>query len=598
MSKYLVAVTILLMAAPGCGGGGADATSASDVASPAPSAPAPPAPVSGDWFVDVSQAVGLSYDHVYGESGKFYFSEIVGPGAAFFDYDNDGDLDVYIVQGGSLDGEGPAAAAPPRDRLFRNDLPPGADSSQLRFTDVTGESGIDARGYGMGVAAGDYDNDGWIDLYVTNFGANQLWRNKGDGSFRNVTAEAGEGLDDPRWSTSAAFLDYDRDGFLDLFVTSYVDFRLSNHRTCTATTGRPDYCGPTSYDGQEDKLLRNLGNGRFEDVTGSAGLLRKEGSGLGVVAADFDLDGFIDIYVANDQRPNFLWMNAGDGTFRDRALISGTAVNMEGRSESSMGVDAGDIDNDGDDDLFLTHLDGETNTLYLNLGNGMFEDRTNTMRLGAASRPFTGFGTAMLDYDNDGWLDIVAANGAVFSLETLAAAGDPFPFHQTNQLFRNDGSGGFEDVSSEAGEAFALSEVSRGTAVGDVDNDGDTDLLILNNNGPARLLLNQKGQAYGWVGLRLVGADPVRDQLHARVEIWLPSGQRIYRRSRADASFLSANDPRVLVGLGGQPKLERVRVHWPSGRSEEWTGIEARRYSTLTEGTGSPIAESPIAEEG
>ena len=577
----------LLAALSACRGPDGERRSEPDVSAQPPAAPAPAAvPL----FVDASEETGLEFQHVYGGNGSYYFPEIVGPGAALFDSDNDGDLDVYIVQGGSIGA--PADAPKPRDRLFRNDLEVQPDGRpRLRFSDVTAESGLDATGYGMGVAAGDFDNDGWTDLYVTNFGPNQLWRNNGDGTFADVTATAGQGLDDPRWSTSAAFLDFDRDGWLDLFVTNYVDFRLSNHRTCTARTGRPGYCGPSSYEGEPDRLLHNRGDGTFEDVSASAGILTGYGSGLGVVTADFDGDGWIDVYVANDQRPNFLWLNRGDGTFEEAAMLAGVAVNMQGKNESSMGVDAGDLDNDGDDDLFLTHLKGETNTLYLNLGDGMFEDRTNLTRVGAPSRPYTGFGAALLDYDNDGWLDIIAANGAVSAVEALAAAGDPFPFHQTNQLFHNLGGGRFEDVSARAGEAFARSEVSRGTAVGDVDNDGDPDVLVLNNNGPARLMLNQVGQAQSWLGLRLVGEPGRRDMLGASVEVVLPTGERLYRRARADASYLSANDPRVLIGLGDGSRADRVRVRWPSGRVEEWTALEPRRYSTLVEGSGTAVPE-------
>jgi hypothetical protein len=381
-------------------------------------------------------------------------------------------------------------------------------------------------------------------------------------------------------------VDIDNDGFLDLYVTSYVTFRLSNHRTCTAVTGRPDYCGPRSFEAESDRLFRNRGDGTFEDISGSAGILSERGSGLGVVCADFDGDGLVDIYVANDQRPNLLWMNQGDRTFVNRGLISGTSVNMEGRAESSMGVDAGDFDNDGDEDLFMTHLDGETNTFYQNLGRGFFEDRTNRTHLGASSRPYTGFGTVLVDYDNDGWLDIVAANGAVFTMESLASAGDPFPFKQANQIFRNDGKGAFEDVSDRAGAAFTVAEVSRGIAVGDIDNDGDSDLLILNNNGPARLLENRVGDSRAWVGLRLLGAGSPRDALQARVEVVLTDGRVLWRRVRSDASYLSANDPRVLVGLGTSAKIERVRIHWLDGSVEEWTGVTPGRYTTLREGSG------------
>ena len=549
-------------------------------------------------FVESAADTGIRFEHDFGGTGEHYFPEIVGPGGALFDFDNDGDLDVYLVQGAPL---GPGADREPKsDRLYRNDLVVAADGTRkLRFTDVTAQSGIEATGYGMGVAAGDYDNDGWVDLYVTNYESNQLWRNQGDGTFTDMTDVAG--VDDDRWSTSAAFADYDRDGWLDLFVATYVASRISNHKTCRSPAGRPNYCGPKSYDPTPDTLFRNRGDGTFENVTFRAGIATEDGSGLGVVAADYDLDGWLDFYVANDQLPNHLWMNRGDGTFVNRALLAGAAVNMQGESESSMGVDAGDFDNDGDDDLFMTHLTGETNTLYLNDGKGFFEDRTNATRLGAASRRFTGFGTALLDYDNDGWLDIVAANGAVSLMEELERAGDPFPFHQTNQLFHNQGDGTFRETTAEAGESFALSEVTRGTAIGDVDNDGDADIWFHNTGAPTRLLLNQVGHTRNWLGLRLVGGEHGGDRLGARVEVTLPGGRTLWRRSRTDASYLSANDPRILVGLGEADGALRVRVFWPGGGVEDWTEVPSGRYSTLVEGTGTPSrapASAPATAAG
>ncbi len=301
--------------------------------------------------------------------------------------------------------------------------------------------------------------------------------------------------------------------------------------------------------------------------------------------------------------PNVLWRNQGGGgtvSFSNEALYAGCAVNMEGAAEASMGIDAGDFDNDGDDDLFVTHLEGETNTLYLNDGAGVFEDQSLLIGLGAVSLPYTGFGTAMLDFDNDGWLDLVAANGAVHVIEAQARAGDAYPFDQPNQLYRNlgrrDGAVAFEDVSAAAGEAFAASNVSRGVAVGDVDNDGDADLVIVNNRGPARLLLNQAAGGRHWLGLRLLGEDGRRDQLGARVEVGLTGGRTLHRRARADASYCSANDPRVLVGLGEEAAVERVRVAWPDGSEETFEGLRVDAYQTLRQGTGT--APFPAAGGG
>ena len=535
-------------------------------------------------FTDQAAASGLDFMHYNGMSGELYFVENVGGGVALFDFDNDGDLDVYLTQGQPLG----SAKAPPgsqlRGRLYRNDLrvEPGGQRV-LGFTDVTAASGIDARDYGMGVAAADYDNDGWVDLYVTNFGPNQLWKNQGDGSFRDITA--GAGAIEPRWSVSAAFLDYDRDGWLDLFVGNYTDFTLENNRQCYAPNSARDYCSPKLYQALPDRLLHNLGDGRFEDLSERSGISRTFGPALGVIAADFDSDGWLDIYVGNDAAPNQLWLNQHDGSFRDEALLSGTAVNMEGAAEASMGVDAADFDGDGDEDLFMTHLLGETNTLYVNNGEGWFEDRSLATGVAVPSKAFTAFGTAWLDYDNDGWLDLFAANGEVRIVPILARAGDLYPLHQPNQLFRNRGDGSLYEVTSEAGPVFALSEVSRGAGFGDLDNDGDTDIVVVNNNGPVRLLRNEIGTRNHWLGLRLVSRHG-RDALGARVELRLADGRRLWRRARTDGSYASAHDPRILIGLGSESRLESLRVHWLGGRVEVWRGLNLDRYQVLREGTG------------
>jgi len=457
----------------------------------------------------------------------------------------------------------------------------------LRFTDVTEASGIDSRGYGYGVAAGDINNDGFVDLYVTNYGPNHLFLNNGDGTFRDVTTDSG--TQDDRFSTSAAFLDYDRDGWLDLYVANNVKFDVRQNRRCMSPAGRPDYCAPTMFEPVPDRLFRNNGDGSFEDVTLSSKVASEFGNGLGVVTADFNRDGWIDIYVANDQMANQLWINRQDGTFRNDALLAGVAFNAEGSPEASMGVDVADFDGDGDDDIFLTHLVGQTNTIYVNLGDGMFEDRSNPTGLGTGSIPFTGFGTAWFDLDNDRWLDLLVVNGAVKVIEAQIAAGDAFPLHETNQLFRNLGDGTFEDVTALGGAVFELSEVSRGAAFGDIDNDGDVDALISNNSGPVRLLRNNIGNRRHWVGLRLVGGEPARDMLGARVAVSLGDGVELHQRVRSDASYLSANDPRVLIGLGDAVPIESVRVDWPDGSAESWTGVEADRWSTLVQGSGTAV---------
>jgi hypothetical protein len=549
---------------------------------------------TGELFSEEAEARGIDFVQFNGMSGEYYMIENLGGGGALFDYDNDGDLDVYLVQGTML---GPKTLAdalfPPQpgkpltDRLYRNDLVMNADGTRtMRFVDVTEASGIRSAGYGMGVTVGDYDNDGWVDIYVNNYGKNELWRNNGNGTFSDVTDKAGVG--EERLSVSSAFVDYDRDGYLDLFVSNYVDFTPENNRVCNAPDGSRDYCSPLIYHPVPDRLYHNRGDGTFEDVTDASGIARELGTGMGVVAVDFNGDGWPDIYVANDGMMNELWTNQKNGTFVNDALISGTAVNMEGAAEASMGVDAVDVDDDGDEDLFMTHLLGETNTIYINNGEGWFEDRTVSTGLAAPSKGYTSFGTAWLDVDNDGWLDLYIANGGVNNFLTLVLQRDPYPLHQTNQLFLNLGGGRFKEITGEAGKVFELSEVSRGVASGDLDNDGDTDLLVLNNNGRARLLINNQGNRQHWLGLRLVDKTG-RDALGARACVERPQRSPLWRRAHVDGSYASANDPRVLVGLGSSAALGTVRVYWPSGHVEEWSGLGADRYTTLHEGEGREV---------
>ena len=551
------------------------------------------------WFTDRAKAVGIDFEHFNGRSGEFYFSEMMAPGAALFDFDNDGDLDIYLLQGQMLGSNKTLddAVASPRvlpesltDRLYRNDLEYAADGEPiLHFTDVTAASGLSERSYGMGVATGDIDNDGWVDLYRTQHGPNQLFHNNGDGTFTDVSERSK--TDDPAWGMSASFADIDRDGWLDLYVGNYVDYNLDDETSCATLTGQQDYCAPKSYPPAPDRVYRNEGDGTFADVTDTVLAGGRSGPALGVLAADLNTDGWVDIYVANDGEPNQLWINQQDGSFENGALLAGVAVNGGGSAEASMGVDAGDFDADGDDDLFMTHVSTETNTLFASAGSGFFEDRSAMVGLGAPSLAYTGFGTAWADLDNDGWLDLFVANGAVRVIEALVRAQDPFPLHQRNQLFRNLGNGRFEDVSAQAGSVFDLSEVSRGAAFGDIDNDGDMDVLVANNGGPARLLINEVGHHRHWVGLRLVGGVGPRDMLGARVGVVLDEGPTLWRRVHTDGSYASASDSRVLVGLGSSESIVGVTVVWPSGNVEEWTDVGIDRWSTLTEGTGRPGAD-------
>ena len=535
-------------------------------------------------FKEVAEQVGLKFQHYNGMTGQFYLPEITGSGAALFDFDNDGDLDVYLVQGGLIPYTKAAdtlfpwrGTEPPRGRLLRNDLTIGKDGRhELSFTDVTQRSGINATGYGMGAAVGDINNDGLPDLYLTNLGSNQMYLNKGEGKFVDFTKTSR--TDDPRWSTSASFFDYDRDGWLDLMIVNYAEFTIVNSPTCYAATTAKDYCTPRVFRAPGNRLFHNLRHGEFEEATAKAGIDKEFGHGLGVVTSDFNDDGWPDIYVANDGDPNQLWINQKNRTFVNDALLAGAAINRNGQAEAGMGVDAGDFDGNGTEDIFITHLMDETNTLYVNLGDGLFEDRTREAGLGMPGRRFTGFGTLFFDYDNDGWLDLFVANGAVQLLPDLVRAKHPFPLGQPNQLFRNTGKGSFVEVLDQWGEEFR--EVSRGAAFGDLDNDGDTDFLVVNNNGPARLFLNQIGNRNHWVGLRLVGKGG-RDLLGAYVEIVTATNKVLRRRVRTDGSYLAANDPRVLVGLGSASSVKLVRVRWPDGSSEEFKDVLVDKYTTL-----------------
>lgn len=539
-------------------------------------------------FREVARETGLDFHHFIGATGEYFFPEIMGSGVGMFDYDGDGDLDLYFLQGAMPDPAQEVSQSvfpffgeePPRNRLFRNELNP---TGKLRFTDVTREAGVGDPGYGMGLAVGDYDNDGHPDLYLTNFGSNVLYRNDGDGTFTDVTRDAG--VDDPRYSASSTFVDYDSDGDLDLYVANYVSFTIQGNRRCGGE--RRDYCAPNVYQPLPDRLFRNEGNGRFTDRSEEAGLGRAFGAGLGVVAVDLDLDRRVDIYVANDGTPNQLWINQGDGTFQDQGLVSGTAYNIDGVAEAGMGVTAADFDGDGDEDLFVTHNKKETNTLYLNGRQKGFADATSRFGLANPSFPYSGFGTLWFDYDNDGWLDLFVANGAVV-MDDRQPADSPYPYAQENQLFRGDGAGRAREIDPDvAGPPLELVEVSRGAAFGDIDNDGDVDIAVANNNGPARLLLNQVGSRNHWLGVRLEGAVGAPSTIRqSRVALFREGRKPLWRRCHTDGSYLSANDSRVLFGLGSLSDVDRVEVHWPDGLCESWSGVGVDRYVTLSKGTG------------
>jgi hypothetical protein len=558
------------------------------------------------YFQDRAAATGLDFVHFNGMSGELYLAEITCGGAGLVDFDGDGDLDVYLPQGQML-GPGktladasvaPRHPLPLTDRLYRNDLEVRPDGTRvLRFTDVTAEAGLEPAAYGCGVATGDFDDDGRTDLYVTRLGPNTLLRNRGEGTFEDVTRTAGVG--EGGSGVPALFVDYDRDGRLDLFVGNNMTFDYGV-TLCYSLTGAHDYCGPGAFPSEPDRLYRNLGDGRFEDVTRSAGLaaapLRPT---LGALAADFDGDGWPDLYVANDGQPNNLWINRRDGTFRDQALISGSGVNAAGQSEASMGVASADADADGDLDVFLTHLVKETNTFYLNDGTATFADATAAAGLGPPSLPYTSFGTGFLDLEDDGDLDLLVVNGAVTLVPELVRRGDPFPLHQPDQLFLREGSR-WREAGSEAAPALRLPRVSRGAAFGDLDNDGDTDVLVVDLAAPARLLINRAGEdgapkKGAWTGIRALtsGRDggALRDALGARVAL-LRNGEPLrVLRVATDGSYASAGDPRVLFGLGEGAVHDGVRIHWPDGTVEDFPPVAPGRYTTLVQGSGTLVSD-------
>ena len=520
------------------------------------------------WFSEVAAVSGIDFVHRAGATDDYLLPEIMGGGAGFLDYDADGFLDVYLVQSGRLDGPQDDR---PGNRLYRNDGRGG-------FIDTTVAAGVGDEGYGMGCAAGDIDNDGDVDLYVTNLGPNVLYLNNGDGTFADVTETAGVG--DSSWSTSAAFVDYDSDGDLDLFVTHYVAWSQAASfvgRNCYAVTGVRDYCSPQAYDAPTlDTLYRNRGDGTFENVSDSSGIRAKAGTGLGVVCTDLNGDGRVDIYVSNDQMPSFAWINRGDGTFAESAVMLGCAVDEMGKSQAGMGVDAADIDNDGDMDLWKVHLRRESHVLYLNRGE-FFDEVTAGWGLAAPTRLFTGFGTAFLDFDSDGLLDVFVANGRVQLMTDLTAAGDGYA--EPNQWFRQVRAGQFTDISGTAAPAPTLVETSRAAAFGDYDNDGDIDILVSNRNGPVRLLRNDAPRNGGFISFRVLDRAG-RDAYGAVVRLTIGSGKRT-AEVRAAYSYCATNDPRVHFGVGAATRVSEVEIRWPTGERTQHGPFDVNQFVTI-----------------
>lgn len=547
-------------------------------------------------FADAARASGVDFHHESGATGERWMLEILGSGAAAFDCDGDGDLDLLLRQAGPLPGARSesvpprASSALPTDRLYRNDTSRDATGTPVwQFADVTEGSGLDSPSYGMGVATGDVDGDGRVDLYLTNYGPNRLLLSLGGCRFADRTAAAG--VAGGGWSSAASFFDYDRDGDLDLFAGTYVDFTAANRTRCLRPGGGLDYCGPESHRALPSRLFRNRGDGTFDDATVPSGLASAPGKALGSIAADFDGDGWIDLFVANDSSENFLWRNRRDSTFEEQAHLLGCALSATGLRTGDMGVDAADFDDDGDPDLFATHLASEGMSLWRNDGESGFQDVAAATRALSATLGRTGFGAAWFDPDGDGALDIAVVNGAVRIVDRMDGVGAGTELAEPNLLLAWRG-----ERYEDAGGVLTThpGDVGRGLVVADLDDDGDPDLVVTNNGGPARLLRNETRGSEAWFGLRLLEATGRRDALGAVATLDRAAAPPLTRRVATDGSYLSARDPRLLFGLRGATAGAELRVRWPSGRRESFDVPPLGRYSTLREGTGR--SQSTLAE--
>ncbi len=546
-----------------------------------PYVPDPTPPNAASWFVDVAEDAGIVFRHNSHPAGEFFLPEIIGSGAALFDYDNDGDLDLFLVDSGQDPGMGAT------DRLYRQE-----DNGS--FTERTVEAGLNSNGYGMGATLGDIDNDGDVDLYVTNLGEDVLYRNNGDGTFSDVGPTSG--LSATAFSTSAVFFDYDLDGLLDLFVATYV--RLPRTKSCSGPGGRIEYCGPIAFDGVPDYLFHNDGNGHFTDVSNASGIGSVASKGLGVVSLDFNMDGAPDILVANDSENNDLWINRGDGTFSNQAVVMGAAVNIFGKPEASMGIAVGDIDGDLRPDVLMTHLRAETNTVYRAIAGGGLQDSTPRSGLGPASMRYTGFGAAFFDAENDGDLDLIVANGKVTrtsrhaDIGTVAAAIETdgsvltlAEYAEPDMLFLNDGRGHFDYRCDLAPDLCQREEVGRGLTIGDIDGDGALDVVVTGSNAPARLYRNESSPRGHWIRIRALERDRTRDAIGAYVYLTTPSGTQVRVVSHA-YSFLSASDATTHFGLGDADAVESIRIRWADGCEETFPGAAVDQTISVVRGTG------------
>ena len=519
-------------------------------------------------FVDVTAAADIHFVHMNSASGRFYYVETYGSGAAFIDYDSDGDEDLYLVNGAVLPGF--LERRVPKNVLYRN-------KGNGKFENITEEAGVGDEGYSMGVCAGDYNNDGHVDLYVTNFGANVLYRNGGDGSFVDATEIAGIG--DERLSMSAAFADIDNDGDLDLYVSNNTDFTLENHKECRHSSIRV-YCGPGQYQGASGIMYRNEGNEIFADVTEEMGVYNDRGRQLGVVFGDYDADGDADLFVANDMTPNFLFRNEGGARFSNIGLNAGVAFSPDGKSEAGMGTDFGDYDRDGLLDLVVCNFQWEHCRLLKNERGDVFKDQIHESKLDEPTFATLTFGTDFFDYDNDGYLDLFLANGHVEpNIEIIDRAGPSYA--QRDQLFHNNKDGTFTDVSTDS-PGLASAWVGRGSATADYDNDGDLDLFVSNNNQRGLLLRNDGGNRQHWLSVRTVGTHSNRDGIGARIKVVAGDLHQV-GEVRSGSSYLSQNSLRVHFGLGKHTRVDRVEIRWPSGIEQVLEDMATDQFLTVRE---------------
>jgi hypothetical protein len=518
-------------------------------------------------FVEITARAGIKWNLKALAPGARYLIETMGGGGGFIDYNGDGLLDIYLICYSQTPQ--PAGTSKLQDTLYRN-------NGDGTFTDVTESAGIANSMLGMGLAVGDYNNDGWPDLYITGYGASKLYRNTGKGTFTDVTGQAG--VNNNLWGTSAAFIDYDNDGYLDLFVCNYLTYDEKN-LPCTFYEGKP-YCLIKTFRGSASRLFHNNGDGTFADVSEKAGIANPKGKGLGVVALDYDNDGRVDIFQANDAAANFLYHNNGDGTFSEVALETGVAFDPNGSARGGMGVDAEDLDGDGYLEIFVANFSGETNALFHNDKDGLFTEITNKLGLGTISIPLSGFGARFFDYNNDGLVDIFVLNGHPF--EPINRIFPETTYREQPFLFANTG-GGFRDVAGEHGSALKKFYAGRGMAVGDLDNDGDSDLLLMNVGEPPVLLSNDGGNRNHWLGINLVGTKSNRDGVGAKVSV-TAGGRRRNKQRLGGTSYCSASDPRLLFGLGASAKINEVEVRWPSGQISALKNVRTNQYLTIKEG--------------